>query len=155
MKKPEIDKIPEWWPVCQNDGCPMEGECLRQLARKELLYDATRWMSVLPSALKDGECQYFQKAETVRMVRGLHSTFKNLRDKNVRHNLRIDLTGYFGSKGSFYRYKDGERWMNPQLQQMIADYLKSYGCDDEPVFDEYAEGYDFTQLPTEQKDGED
>ena len=83
------------------------------------------------------------------MARGLNATFSKLKDKQVRHQLRIDLTNYFGSKGSYYRYKDGERWMNPQLQKMIADMLKSYGCNQEPAFDEYVESYDFTNHPAE------
>lgn len=142
----EENGVPEWWPVCQNDHCPMAEECLRRLACKEMPEGTTRWMSVLPSALKDGHCQYFEKAEKVTMVRGMKALFGSIGDAKVRHMLRIDLTGYFGSKGTFYRYKDGERWINPQLRQMIASWLKGYGCEQEPVFDFSTEGYDFTRL---------
>lgn len=151
----EENRVPEWWAVCQNDACPMSDGCLRRLACKEMLGNTTRWMSVLPSALKDGKCRYFQKAEKVTMVRGMKALFNSISNPKVRHQLRVDLTYYFGSKGSFYRYKDGERWINPQLQQLIANWLKGYGCNQEPVFDEYTEGYDFTQKPFGKGDQDD
>ena len=142
--------IPSSWAVCYNDGCPMASECLRRHICKTALQGETKWNCILPSALENGNCKYFRKIEIVRMARGLNATFSKLKDKQVRHKLRIDLTNYFGSQGSYYRYKDGERWINPQLQKMIADMLKSYGCNQEPVFDEYVEGYDFTNHRSEE-----
>ena len=53
---------------------------------------------------------------------------------------------HFGSNGSYYRYKDGQRWLNPQQQQYILDLLRKYGCQAEDVFDEYADTYDFTDM---------
>ena len=108
----------------------------------------TRWACVLPTAVKDGECGYFQKAEKVRMARGFKNLFKNIKSRDAQHAIRMELTAYFGSKGTYYRYRDGERWMNPELQQMIADLMLSHGVKEVPVFDEYDEAYDFTQAST-------
>ena len=100
---------------------------------------------MLPTAMEHGQCKYFQKAEEVKMARGFKTLFANMEDKHARHEIRMKLTKFFGSKGSYYRYRDGERWLNPRLQQMIADLMKQQGLEEEPVFDEYYEAYDFTK----------
>lgn len=143
----DFTEIPTWWPICTNQDCPMAKECLRCKACMEAPVSVTRWASVLPNVLKDGRCSYFQKAEVVRMARGLNSIYKNVHSREARHGIRIDLTAHYGSKGAYYRYKDGERWLNPKEQQYIIDIIRSYGCQGEVSFDEYREAYDFTVLP--------
>ena len=56
----------------------------------------------------------------------------------------MTLTAHFGSKGTYYRYKDGERWINPELQRKIQDLVRLCGSNTEVTFDEYADTYDFT-----------
>jgi hypothetical protein len=143
----DFAEIPVWWPVCTNRECPMAEDCLRQKVCREAPENVTSWACVLPNALKDGCCKYYQKAEVVRMARGLNAIYKNVHSREARHGIRIDLTGHYGSKGAYYRYKDGERWLNPKEQQIVANIVRSYGCQGEVNFDEYREGYDFTVLP--------
>lgn len=147
MAKIDFEEIPTWWPVCTNEACPMAADCLRQKACREVPESVTRWACVLPSVLKDGQCRYYQKAEVVRMARGLNTIYKNVHSREARHGIRIDLTGHYGSKGAYYRYKDGERWLNPEEQQLVVDIVRRYGCQGEVDFDEYRDGYDFTRLP--------
>ena len=141
-------QIPEWWASCGNSQCKHAEECLRHRAFKEVPQTVTRWACVLPTAIKDGECGYFQKTEKVRMARGFRNLFKDIKSRDAQHAIRMELTAYFGSKGTYYRYRDGERWMNPELQQMIADLMLSHGVKEVPVFDEYDEAYDFTKAST-------
>ena len=147
MAKIDFEEIPTWWPVCTNEACPMAADCLRQKACREAPESVTRWACVLPGALKDGQCRYYQKAEVVRMARGLNTIYKNVHSREARHGIRIDLTGHYGSKGAYYRYKDGERWLNPEEQQLVVDIVRRCGCQGEVDFDEYRDGYDFTRLP--------
>ena len=56
------------------------------------------------------------------------------------------MTDYLGSKGTYYRYKDGERLINPELQQWIQDLFRRYGVEEQVLFDEYFETYDFTHI---------
>ena len=63
-----------------------------------------------------------------------------------RHSIRIALTDYFGSKGSYYRYKDGERLLNPAQQQWILNLLARHQMTDGIQFDEYIDTYDFTAI---------
>ena len=80
------------------------------------------------------------------MARGFVGIYKQLKSRDARHDIRIALTDYFGSKGSYYRYKDGERLINPKLQQEIIDIVHRYDPDAEVCFDKTFEDYDFTQF---------
>ena len=68
-----------------------------------------------------------------------------IKSRDVRHDARIGLTMHFGSKGSYYRYKDGERRLSPELQQKIENIMRKAGFEGDIVFDEYEEMYDFTR----------
>jgi hypothetical protein len=141
----DFEQIPDWWALCGNSQCEHAGECLRHLAFTQAPQKVTRWTCVLPTAMENGRCRYFQKAEKVQMARGFKRLFTNIKNKYARHEIRIKLTEYFGSKGSYYRYRDGKRWLNPELQQMIADLMQEQGLKEQPVFDECYETYDFTK----------
>lgn len=104
-----------------------------------------KWTSILPNATEEGDCDFFLKYEKVAMTKGIGSIYKNVTDKYARTNIRKALTAYLGSKGTYYRYKDGERLINPKLQQEICDIVHQYAPDAEVVFDETFEDYDFTQ----------
>lgn len=103
-------------------------------------------MCVLPNAMKDGKCHFYQKAEKVRMAQGFASIYKNVKSREACTQIRYRLTGHLGSKGTYYRYKDGERLINPQLQQEIIDIVHQYAPGVEVHFDKTFEDYDFTRL---------
>ena len=146
MKEIDYKEIPELWAVCQNKECERAGECLRFQACSAVPERFRSWRSVLPHVWKDGECRAFVKYETVRMARGLNRLYKEVHDRRARQDIREELTAHFGSKGSYYRYKDGERWLNPDRQRYILDLVRKYGCEAEDIFDEYADTYDFTTV---------
>lgn len=139
----DFNEIPERWAVCMNDNCPKAGECLRRTACKELPQTVTRWMCVMPSALQDGECKYFVKEEKIRMARGFRSLFDGMSSRDARHDLRLRLSEYFGSKGAYYRHKDGERLITPEQQHQIEALVEQYGYPTETIFDEFVDAYDF------------
>jgi len=144
MEEIDYRKIPEWWAMCQKGDCPRAGECLRFHACAAVPEWMKSWRCLLPHSLKDEECRFFQKMEPVRMARGLNKLYKEVRDAHVRHEIRMTLTAHFGSKGSYYRYKDGERWMNPEQQRIVLGYVRRCGAEVEDAFDEYVDTYDFT-----------
>ena len=141
----DFEQIPDWWALCGNSQCEHAGECLRHKAFMEAPKTVTRWSCVLPTAIEDGECCYFQKAEEVRMARGFKKLME-MKNKYARHEIRMKLLEHFRSKGTYYRYRDGERWLNPELQQMIANLMQEQGVKEQPVFDEYKMTYDFTKI---------
>ena len=56
----DIQEIPDWWALCPGYGCEKAEDCLRNMAFRDVRKGTTRWMCVLPEAMKDGECSYFQ-----------------------------------------------------------------------------------------------
>lgn len=139
----DFKQIPEWWPLCGNNQCSRAQECLHHVAFTQVPQGVTRWLCLLPIAVKDGECRFFQKNEMVMMARGFSNMLKSVASLDARHGIRMELTKYFGSKGSYYRYRNGERWMNPAQQQAVADVLHRHGVEAASLFDEYQEAYDY------------
>ena len=139
----DFKQVPEWWPLCGNSQCSRAQECLHHAAFTQAPQGVTQWQCLLPTAVKDGECRFFQKNEMVMMARGFTNTFKRITSLDARHGIRMELTKCFGSKGSYYRYRNGERWMNPAQQQIVADVQQRYGVEAAPLFDEYQEAYDY------------
>lgn len=145
MEKQGINfkEIPSWWGICQNSDCPMAKECLRHQAFLCIPEEIKKWPCILPNALKNGNCPFFHQAMKVRMAKGFQSLVDSLNSRDLRHDFRTQLTDYLGSKGAYYRHKDGERMLNPKQQKWIQDFLISHGYKKEVVFDEYIYTYDF------------
>lgn len=145
MEKQGINfkEIPSGWGICQNSDCPMAKECLRHQAFLCIPEEIKKWPCILPNALKDGNCPFFHQAMKVRMAKGFQSLVDSLNSHDLRHDFRTQLTDYLGSKGAYYRHKDGERMLNPQQQKWIQDFLINHGYKKEVVFDEYINTYDF------------
>jgi len=140
----DYKKIPDWWAVCPNSNCPLAETCLRQQVCRQLPENIMYWSCVLPLRQKGTACKHFQKFEKVTMAQGLNSIYKNVRARYARTSIRLALTSFLGSKGTYYRYKDGERLINPKLQQDIIDIVHRYAPEAEVTFDKLFEDYDFT-----------
>lgn len=102
-----------------------------------------QWVCVVHTASGDDDCRYFQKAEKKRMAYGMSRIFSGIRNRHVRKGLRMTISDYLGSNGTFYRYKSGQKMLNPEQQQWISDLVRHSGGDGEPLFDGYVESYDF------------
>ena len=141
-------EIPEWWAICPNESCPMADSCLRHYAYVNVPEDVVKWSCVLPHLLKDGQCPKYQKTELVTLAKGFKSTFNVVKSREGKHMIRECLQGYFGSNGSYYRYHDGKRVLNPEVQKYIRDlFVECGGCKEEDVkFDETFTSYDFTRV---------
>lgn len=80
------------------------------------------------------------------MALGFDTLFRQLRSRDARHDIRMELTAFFGSNGAYYRYKNGEMMLTPSQQQNVADVFRRHGFDGDIVFDQYMEAYDLTSL---------
>ncbi|MBR4338274.1 MAG: hypothetical protein IKP91_08570 [Bacteroidaceae bacterium] len=142
----DFNDVPSGWAVCTGTDCPKAAACLRHLTYRHVPHEQTTAMCVMPWAQAEGHCPFYAPIEKVMLARGLNGLFRRLRSRDARHDLRIGLTKHLGSTGSFYRYKNGERWMSPALQEWILQQLQTYGVELEKPFDEYKESYLF--MPT-------
>ena len=143
----EFKEIPEWWAVCAQANCPRSGECLRHQAFKRIPDEVKTWPCVLPRAMKGGEYLCYAKPERLKMARGFSNISNMVRVRETRRAIRLRITEYLGSKGSYYRYRDGERLLTPEQQQWILKLLESYDCPTEGFFTQFVEVFDFRRLP--------
>lgn len=142
----DFKEIPDWWPLCPGYECTQRENCLRHLAFRQAPKGVTRWECVLPTALDSDSCCYYQKAGRVRMAMGFDNLCQQLHSRDARHDIRIALTDYFGSKGSYYRHKNGEMMLTPEQQDMVGEIFRRYGFEADFVFDKYEERHDFTTV---------
>lgn len=130
--------------MCPGYECPRRGECLRHLACTQAPTTVKKWRCVLPHVPEGDGCEFFREAEKVTMAKGLSAVYDNVSSKKARANIRKHLTDFLGSKGTYYRYKDGKRLINPGLQQEIRAIVQLYAPGTEVGFDEVYEDYDIT-----------
>ena len=142
----DYEKIPFWWALCPKSDCEMAETCLRHQVCIHTPKRYKRWTCVLPNNYHDGGCDSYQKMEKVTMALGIAAVYKNVQYREVRTQIRLALTAHLGSKGTYYRYKDGERLINPKLQQEIIDIVHRFAPGIEVNFDKTFEDYDFTGL---------
>ena len=145
----DFNEIPEWWPLCPGYDCERAGECLRHKAFLQTPASETRWMCVLPQACGEKGCPYYQKAEKTMIARGFSQMYDRINSRDGRYEFREALTHYFGSKGAYYRYKDGSRPLNSEQQRMIRSVLQRFAPDVEATFDKTDITYDFTRITNE------
>ena len=126
--------------------CKLAETCLRHQACRQMPENIKQWTCILPHMPKGEACEFFQKYEKVTMAQGIGAIYMDVKDRYMRTGIRLRLTRYFGSKGTYYRYKDGERLINPQMQQEIRDIVHGIAPDAEVNFDKTFEAYDFTQI---------
>ena len=130
-------EIPEWWAVCQNGKCELADGCLRYKVFERIGMTVDKWTSVMPGAMNNGKCRCFVKDEKVKIARGFDNMFAHVKRRGDRSALRQQLTDYLGSKGTYYRYKHGERLLSPEQQRWILDLFRRYGYTENVDFDNY------------------
>jgi hypothetical protein len=126
--------------MCFNDDCAMHKECLRYAVGQQIAQKRNWGLTVFPTALHDGQCEYFQKNEQVVLAYGFHQLYANI-PRHLRSSLRHDITRYLGSVGSYYRYDKGERKLSPEQQRDIEGLIAAYGTPEEHPFDYYETGF--------------
>lgn len=145
MEVLDFSLVPNGWAVCPGSACPTAAGCLRHVAYESMPDGVTQWESVMPrQALKEGACRYFCESGLVRMARGFDGMFAQVKSKDAQMSLRLRLTEYFGSNGTYYRYRRGERLLTPQQQQQVLGLFRQYGgIGQEQPFDSYVDSYNF------------
>lgn len=143
----DFNNVPDWWPVCQNADCPQSADCLRFVACQNMPTTVTVWPCVMPGSLRADVCPFFVKNEKVRLARGFKKMFARVDSRDDLFTIRRKLTDYLGSKGTYYRYKDGDKILSPEQQQWILQLFGQYGYTEGLEFDEYIDGYDFKRIP--------
>lgn len=139
----DFNEVPESWAICSLNDCADADKCLRYRAFQVLPPTVAEWPCVMRSAQSGGTCSYFASSEKVRLARGFEQMMASLQSRDARLEIRQALTNYLGSKGTYYRYKHGERLLSCEQQQWIRQLFATYGYDHGLEFDAYITTYQF------------
>ena len=144
-KQLNFKEVPSWWAICQNNGCPLSGSCLRHRAATVAPATATEHLCIIPHAVGDDHCPHFVEDRTVRLARGFNGIFRRVSHEHYLA-MKRQLMGYLGSatsKGTYYRYLHGERLLTPEQQAWICRLMERYGYSPDVTFDGYVDDYIF------------
>lgn len=146
-QKIDFNLIPQWWAICLNGDCPQAQNCLRRIAFCNMPKGTNAWKCLMTEAMvpveADGRCKFYAKNELVKFAYGFDEMMKKVNSRDGRFGIRMDLTSYFGSKGTYYRSKHGERQLSPADQQKVLSVFAQYGFSgDDYRFDRYEDGYE-------------
>ena len=135
---------PHGWALCLQDDCPLHETCLRHAVGHLMPAGTTHHAVVLPAARQGDSCRLYVKNERVTMARGMKGIFQNLPAWEVQ-KLRNSLIACIGSKSHYYRYRNGDYLINPDLQGRIAAIFHAHRPGLLPHFDETTEAFYFPE----------
>ena len=138
----DFSKVPTFYQFCFNSQCPRSGECLRFLAGQHVPATLQTGMAIYPTAVRDGQCEFFRHTHVLRMAWGFDNIYTPLKSY-FRPMARKAVRDMFGSEGTYYRYHHGERKLTPEQQEQVAQILKKYDYDGPVTFTHYENTYDF------------
>ena len=144
----DFSKVPGWYALCFNAGCPLHDDCLHYLAGANVPESQDTAKCVLPHMGRDGHCRWFDKTTVVTMASG----FSHLYDQVLKSDytsMRKNITAYLHGAKQYYQYMRGERPLTPEQQRGIQQIVRSYGYDWEVPFERYHSAYRFGNPPIE------
>lgn len=142
MKEVRYKDAPHDWAICFQHDCPLAERCLRHAVAMLVPAEVIRHVTVLPSAREGDQCRLFASAEPVRIARGMKRLIPRIYSEKVTA-IRQGLYGIFGSKSSYYRYRDGDYDITPEQQARVAALFRKYGVEAEPQYDHTTVTYYF------------
>ena len=144
MEKTTINMkdVPTIWPVCYLSECPRKEECMRFYIGERVPPTTTRWMSVLPHALKDGHCDHFATISKVTAMRGFGNIFANVQQKDLKA-MQGSVMAILEGHSNYYRYRNGERLIMPEQHQAIKALFEAHGYDGNIAYNEEVEVFIF------------
>lgn len=144
----DFSKVPGWYALCFNAGCPLHDDCLHYLAGANVPENLEATKCVLPHMGRDGHCRWFDKTTVVTMASGFSRLYEHVLKKDYT-SMRKNITAYLHGAKQYYQYMRGERPLTPEQQRGIQQIVRSYGYDWEVPFERYHSAYRFGNPPIE------
>lgn len=138
-----VEQVPRSFNRCFQSDCPQAAECIRYLVREYVPEYVTNGFAVFPTARREGTCRWFKQTRVVQMAWGFSRLFDEVKAKDSS-TMHKQLYAYLGSRMEYSRYHRGLKKLTPEQRQGIARLFRSHGYEAEPVYDNYAYEYDFT-----------
>ena len=139
--------MPADWHLCFNVDCPFTALCLRYAAGQQLSAQRPMGNAVYPSALVDGQCDYFCSNQPVRLAVGFSHLFDDVRAVHASL-MRKELKDYLGGNGTYYLYRNGRQGLTDEQQDWIDALFKRYGYDKAGAYDGFQWLYHYDSTGT-------
>lgn len=138
----DYKEVPKNYTHCLNEQCVRSADCLRFKVAHYADKDIGSFLTVNPIYAANGEeCRYFQPDLMTRFASGIKHLLDNLpHTKAVK--IKDILYKHFGLN-TFYRIQNKKRLIKPEEQDYIREVFLKEGIEEEPVFDEYVDKYDW------------
>lgn len=141
--KPDFNynTVPYQFAHCLNDQCPRAGECLRHLIVRHIPAECETVNIVAPmyATANSESCSYFRQDKSVKFAQGITHLLDNVAHADAVI-LRDQLYTYF-KRNTYYRIRNKERLIQPDEQEYIRKLFLKRGITEEPIYDEWIEGY--------------
>lgn len=138
MPKKTYKDIPERYPVCLADDCPLAATCLHQLVLETLMQKETYLQLINPNLCsKDNSCKFYRSNQPVIYARGFTGFQKQMYPAQY-HTFMNLLIGTFG-RTSYFERRRGDTALSPKEQKIIREALKRAGITEDFEFDAYEE----------------
>lgn len=139
----DYGQVPRHYLHCQNAPCPLSADCLRFRAGLHIDKETPHFSIVNPAYVAglEGECPYFRRDRLIRFAAGITHLYDTLPHAKA---LKIKQTiGSHFERNAYYRIRNKQRLIKPGEQAFIRQVFKDEGIEEEPVFDQYIERYDW------------
>ena len=140
--KLDFSQIPPTWHFCFNDHCTKCDHCLRYHSGSEIPADLQCGNAIFPNAVQEDGCPFFRNDEPVQMATGFIIN-NNPAMRQAFINLRHHLESITGGGGSYYLYRNGNKWLTHKQQEQMRKLFANAGYP-EPTYERYKYCYDFT-----------
>ncbi len=142
----DVNAVPKLFNMCVKDDCPLAEKCLRHEVGVAVMENGANWIRILNlRALNknmDGECEFFKPTEKEIHGKGLLKFLESLPIAESR-KAQSAIEAAVSSGRQFYRYRNGEKTIDPQLQDLMRAKLKKAGIENDLFFDEMVDIYSF------------
>lgn len=138
MPKKLYKDIPQNYPVCQQQQCPLAKHCLHQIAYAPLLLRDTYLKLINPTQCSCNEtCPHFRDAQPIVYARGFLSMQKKMFPEQYQ-TFMSRLIAHFG-RNPYFERRRGETALSPKEQEIVCEALKHAGVTEHLDFDHYEE----------------
>ena len=143
MEEELLREKAEHYLVCYYEPCQQRERCLHWLAGPYVPEtDPTKTcVNVMNAEVRAGRCPFFKSDEPVRMVRGMKQFYDQM-PRRIAVGIKRQLEMGYGHT-TYYKYRNGEMPIPPDMQKHIAEVCRSHGWNEEPVYDSTSEEYNW------------
>lgn len=133
-----MNNIPDNYPLCLHNDCPMAETCLHQLAFRRRDEMGTFLRLINPSkCTKQSDCPHYRNSNPIRFAKGFTNFQKRMYPDQYDKFMTI-LIGQFG-RNQYFKRRRGDILLPPEEQELVKIALNKAGVTIPMDFDQYIE----------------